>query len=273
MEDINDKNLEYLTKDLKFLGFPENVQTSLKDELLISDKQDKFSIRHSATYNKAGGGKDQVDYQIVFNKSGNSERYFLNNFTATLKNESDPTLNKVQTFYINKGEGITAKEAYNLLSGRPVHKSKLHNRENQEYQAWIQLDLNGEKEPNGNFKHKTFHQNYGYDLPAVLANYPIKELSDATQKKELIQGLEKGNVRQVTFLKESGEEKMFLVANPQFKNMLVFDASMKQKTLGVERKEQEPDQKKEKKEKIEQGSDDEESQKDKKKGTRKRVKV
>lgn len=274
MEDVNEKNIEYGTRDLKYLGFPETVQASLKGELLVPDKQDKISLKHVATFNTAEGGKDQVDYTIVFNKAGNSERYFLNNYTAVLKNEDDPTQNKAQLFYINKGEGVTAKEAYNLLSGRAVHKQKLHNREGQEYQAWVQLDLKGPKEPNGNFKQNQFHQNYGYDLPAVLANYPIKELKDETQRKDLIQSLEKGNLRSVTFTPESGEVKMFITANPKFKNLLVFDENMKQKTLGGERKEQEPDQKKEKKEKIEKETDDEESGKPRKKtGTRKRVKA
>lgn len=270
MEDVNEKNIEYGMKDLKFLGFPDTVQAALKEELLKPNKKDTISLEHTGTYTRWDGGKEDVNYQITFNKSANSERYFLNNYTATLKNPFDPTEIKSQTFYINKGDGVTAKEAYNLLNGRPVHKNKLHNRENEEYKAWIQLDFYN-KEANGNFKQKQFHQNYGYDLPKTLANYPIKELADVSKKKDIIQSLEKGNMMSVIFAKESGDERMFIVANPQFKNLLVYDSNMKSK-IGVERKEQEPDQKKEKKEKVQQDADDEESGKKKKK-TGKRARV
>ena len=45
-----------------------------------------------------------------------------------------------QTFYLNKGKGVTAKEAYNLLEGRAVHK-ELTTKAGEPYKAWIQLDF------------------------------------------------------------------------------------------------------------------------------------
>jgi hypothetical protein len=58
-----------------------------------------------------------------------------------------------QTIYLNKGRGITIKEAYNLLNGRSIHKD-LSNKEGQKYQAWLQLDFK-QIDNNGNYKNKT----------------------------------------------------------------------------------------------------------------------
>jgi hypothetical protein len=49
--------------------------------------------------------------------------YFFNKYDASLQAKD-----MAQTFYINKGSGITAKEAYNLMEGRAVHK-ELENKE------------------------------------------------------------------------------------------------------------------------------------------------
>jgi hypothetical protein len=41
----------------------------------------------------------------------------------------------IQTFYTEKGHGITMKEAYNLLDGRAVNKD-FQKAEGQKYNAW-----------------------------------------------------------------------------------------------------------------------------------------
>lgn len=267
MENEKDKNLEYLKNDLKFLGFGEKLYPELERNL--SDKPDKFALLHLAEYNRPDGMKDEMRYKVEFGKSETSDRYFLNSYTAILK---DAVQDKSQTFYVKLGAGVTAKEAYNLLSGRPVHK-ELTNKEKQPYKAWLQMDFK-EREDNGNFKLKQFHQNYGFDLPEVLGKYPIKELTDSNGKINLLRGLERGNIQPATFLKEGGEQKVLLVANPQFKNILVFDSSMKpQKTHGLEHKEKEQDQKKEERQSVKTESDDDESGQSQKRSKRKRVKV
>ena len=64
-----------------------------------------------------------------------------------------------QTIYLNKGQGITMKETYNLLNGRAVN-TDLINKAGEKYNAWIQLDLE-KKNEQGNYETKQFHQNYG----------------------------------------------------------------------------------------------------------------
>ena len=56
------------------------------------------------------------------------------------------------------------------MDGRFVNKD-LANKEGQIYNAWIQMDFK-QSDDNGNFKLKQYHQNYGYDLEAVLSKVP-----------------------------------------------------------------------------------------------------
>jgi hypothetical protein len=64
---------------------------------------------------------------LQFRKSDNSDMYFFNSYEASLQRSNSERVN--QTFYLNKGKGVTTKEAFNLLDGRAVHK-ELTNRDN-----------------------------------------------------------------------------------------------------------------------------------------------
>ena len=129
-----------------------------------------------------------------------------------------------QTFYINKGNNITLKEAYNLMSGRAVNKD-LTNKDNQMYNAWVQMDFK-QTDNNGNYKLKQYHQNYGFDLDQVLAKHPIKELGHDDHKSNLLDSLKKGNRQSVTFIRDGVEQKNYIEANPQFKIINIYDSDM-----------------------------------------------
>jgi hypothetical protein len=51
-------------------------------------------------------------------------------------------------FYLDNGRTHTAKEVYNLLSGRSVYK-KLESNEGNRYKAFVQLDFEGSGNPTG----------------------------------------------------------------------------------------------------------------------------
>lgn len=214
---MNQNNLDYLKKGLKYLGFGEQLNEKLENE--IKKQPEHFQIP------AVGDFKDsEVHYNLDFKKSNQTDMYFFNSYKASLKHE-DPEKEKEQTFYINKNAGITAKEAYNLLSGRSVNKN-LVNAEGQPYNAWVQLDFT-EKDKHDNYMTKQFTPGYGYDLEKTLTKYPVKEMADPDQKEKLIKSLEKGNLHQVTFNKDGNEEKMYISANPQFKSLNVYDHQMK----------------------------------------------
>ena len=238
---MNTKNFEFLRDGLKYMGFGEKLNVDL--EARIKEKPAEFHLSLQGEF-KRDGVTDKVDYKLDFKKSDQTDMYFFNRYQATLRNE-DHAQDKSQTFYVTKNSGITAKEAYNLLSGRSVNKD-LTNKEGQPFNAWLQLDFK-EKDKNDNFKVKQFHSGYGYDLEAVLNRYPIKELSSNDERVKIMRSLEKGNVHQVTFLKEGKEDKMHIEANPQFKTLNLYDVKMQKVFQGIERKEarQEPEKGKE----------------------------
>lgn len=213
---MNQKNLDYLKEGLKYLGFGEGLNEKLTEN--VSQQKDQFQLK---TVNEYGPAK--ANYVLDFKKSEQSDMYFFNKYTATIKaGEPDE---KSQTFFPKKNSGITAKEAFNLLNGRAVNKD-LTNAEGQPYNAWLQIDWS-QKDNHGNHKFKMIHQGYGYNLEKELQKHPIKELNDPTTKERLMQSLERGNLHQVTFVKGDKEEKMFIEANPQFKTLNLYDSNLK----------------------------------------------
>lgn len=223
---MNQKNLDYLKEGLKYLGFGEGLNDKLAENII--KKQDQFQLKTENQY-----GNDKVSYVLDFKKGSESDMYFFNRYSATIKNEAGEE--KTQSFYPKKNTGITAKEAYNLLSGRAVNKD-LTNSEGQPYNAWLQIDWN-QKDNHGNHKYRTIHEAYGYNLEKELQRHPIKELNDITSKERLMQSLERGNLHQVIFLKGDKEEKMHIEANPQFKTLNIYDESGKKVFQENERKE------------------------------------
>ncbi len=224
---MNQKNFEYLKNGLKYLGFGEGLNNKLGEEL--ASGKEEFQL-----HTENGYGWDRVRFTLDFRKSDSSDMYFFNRYTATFKPEGD-TPERAQTFYVKKNAGITAKEAYNLLNGRFVNKDLL-TKDINPYNAWLQLDFN-EKDESGNHKIKMIHQAYGFNLESELAKHPIKELNDLATKERLMQSLERGNLRQVTFVRGDRVDNMFIEANPQFKTLNLYDARLKKVYQGPGRRE------------------------------------
>ena len=214
---MNEKNFEYLRDQLKYTGFGDALESELKEKM--QKEEPNFTLTHNAQY-----GNDTAAATLNFNKSKESDMYFFNSYKVELKKENSKE-NLEQTFYINKGSNITMKEAYNLMEGRSVNKD-LTSKEGEVYNSWVQMDFK-QSESNGNFKLNHYHQNYGYDLEAVLSKHPIKELETPKYKEDLINSLKKGNLQSATFLKEGNEIKQYIEASPQFKTINIYDSNMK----------------------------------------------
>lgn len=213
---MNEKNLDYLKDNLKYLGFGEKQHEAL--EASLKEGKESFQLTFNADVNKK-----PFEAVLQFRKSDTSDMYFLNSYHATLERSNGEK--KDQTFYLNKGKGVTAKEAYNLLEGRPVFK-ELTNKQNEPYKAWIQLDFEN-KDKHNNHEVKQFHENYGYDLKAAVSKYAVKELDGGDNKKKLLHSLEKGNIQSVNIEKDGTAVKMFIEANPQYKTVTLYDEHLK----------------------------------------------
>lgn len=213
---MNQKNFEYLRDQVKYTGFGEGLENDLKQKM--EDGKPEIKLQHQTQY-----GNDSVTATLNFSQSKQSDMYFFNSYQVSLQKENSPET-MTQTFYINKAGNITLKEAFNLMEGRSVNKD-LTNKEGQVYNAWIQMDFK-QSDNNGNFKLKHYHQNYGYDLEAVLSKHPIKELGNDDFKASLMDSLKKGNLQSATFQTNGTEQKQYIEANPQFKTINIYDGSM-----------------------------------------------
>ncbi len=214
---MNEKNFEYLKDNIKYQGFGETLYGDLENQLKKGESE--FNLGFKTQLNKT-----DIEATLHFKKSDSTDMYFFNKYAIRVSNEKkDETM--AQTFYMNKGQGITLKEAYNLLNGRAVHK-ELTDKQDQKYQAWVQLDF-GVKDKNGNYERKQFHQNYGYDIKEALSYYPIKEMMKEEEKEKLVRSLEKGNLQMVTLETPAKDIKVFIEASPQFKSVNLYDSSLK----------------------------------------------
>lgn len=213
---MNQKNLEFLRDQIKFTGFGDALENTLKEKLLKGETE--FKVMHQVNF-----GKDTLSATLNFKRSDQNDMYFFNSYKISLEKDQSKDL-LTQTFYINKDNNITVKEAYNLLEGRAVNKD-LKNKDGEIYNAWIKMDFK-EADGNGNFKLNHYHQNYGYNLEGSLAKHPIKELENEKYKDDLLNSLKKGNMQSVTFVIDGIEKKQFVEANPHFKTINVYDGSM-----------------------------------------------
>jgi hypothetical protein len=213
---MNNENFQYLTDNIKYMGFGENLKTELEKNM--NEGKADFQLQYQAEINKK-----PFEATLNFRRSDSTDMYFFNSYHASLERSNGEKME--QKFYLNNGKGITSKEAYNLLDGRAVHKD-LVTKEGQPYKAWMKLDLEN-KDKNNNFEVKQFHEKYGFDLKAAVDKFPIVELKDMEKEKALMQSLQKGNVQSVTIEKDGNSHKMFIEADPQFKKVNLYDSNMK----------------------------------------------
>jgi hypothetical protein len=220
-ETYRQMNLEYLSNQVKYLGFGEGLQQTLSDKMNELNDTIDLPVKQSFFLPGSPVKEQGIDFSLHFSKGKESNMYFFNSYSAQLKGGSEEN-NLPQKFYINKGKGITAKEAFNLLSGRAVNK-ELTNKDGVAYNAWIKLkpaDTESKKESRD---FQMFGENYGFDLEKTLAKYPVKEMASPEAAEKLMHSLKKGNAQAVTFVQNGEESTKFISANPQFKNLNVLN--------------------------------------------------
>lgn len=214
--EMTQENLQYLKDNLKYLGFGEKLYPQLEKELKAGDPS--FQLKLETEIN------DKAFVAVLnFRKSNDTDRYFFNSYHATLQRKDGEITD--QAFYVNKGKGVTGKEAFNLLDGRSVFK-ELPKKDGTTYNAWVQLDFD-KKDKRNNHEVTQFHENYGYNLREAVGKYAVKDLEYPDQEAALLKSLQKGNIQSVTIEKDGTASKMFLEANPQYKSINLYDANFR----------------------------------------------
>lgn len=213
---MNEKNFEYLKDNLKYAGFGEGLAGALKEQM--KSGAPAFHLSFDSEINKKA-----FSAVLSFRKSEKGDMYFFNSYHATLTRSNGEM--KDQAFYLNKGKGITAKEAFNLLEGRAVYK-ELETKDGQKYGAWLQIDFS-KRDKNNNHELKQYHEAYGFDLKEALAKLPIRDMKEPDLRDILLSSLKKGNLQAVAFEKEGGAVRMFVEAAPQYKTVNMYDSELK----------------------------------------------
>jgi len=107
-------NLDFLNNNIKYLGFGERSLLNQHLEAQVLRNQPSFEL-FSETFYEAD---TKLETKLYFTRSKQSDFYFFNKYEALLRYAGEPGKDRGQTFYINKGQGITLKESFNLLQGR-----------------------------------------------------------------------------------------------------------------------------------------------------------
>ncbi|MBN8852390.1 MAG: hypothetical protein BGO55_01425 [Sphingobacteriales bacterium 50-39] len=217
---MNDGNLLLLQEKLRYLGFGDVTSTHFL-ELEMQNGTPAFQLKTAAGFDQ----KSLIRATLFFQKSDKLDCYFFTKYEALLIYEIEPIKTRKQTFHIKNGNGVTFKEAFNLLQGRSVYTT-LWNSDDVKYSTWIQLSLCEKTRDDTNYKVRQFREDYGYDLEKVLSTYPIQELQDETLKMNLICSLQKGNVHAVTFVKANKMERMFVEACPATKGLKIYSEAI-----------------------------------------------
>src|SRR5450755_3118243 len=161
---MNERNEAFIKNNIKFLGFSDSIFPELMKNM--ENRFPEFVLTHERNY-----GKEKLEAKLYFTKSQIGDMYFVNRYLATLVKFNQERIS--QMIYLDKGNGLTQKETYNLLSGRSIY-TDLKNKQGEKYYAWIKLDFL-EKEASGNYKMKQYHEGYKYDLVDTLQKYHIRE--------------------------------------------------------------------------------------------------
>ncbi|MFD2968837.1 hypothetical protein [Sphingobacterium bambusae] len=232
---MNENNLEYLKKTLDNLGFDNKLNEVL--ETAIRREMPNFSLGIQTTHrpldsvDPKAARTEKLSFDINFNRSKDSDMYFLNDYKVTLQQKDNPIV-RSQTFNLERDYRVTALQAFKLLSGQAIEKDVFlrtknePNRENTPNQertpVWFKLNLEV-KDAYGNHPMRTFRPEYGYDLEASLKKYPIKGLKDAEKLQEVSKALRNGNIVQADLQIGRRTIPVTLAANPQMKTIDILD--------------------------------------------------
>lgn len=246
---MNENNFEYLKKTLDGLGFGSKLNDVL--ESAIRREMPSFSLGISSqrrpleTTDPNNARTDHLAFNINFNRSKDSDVYFLNNYDVILSKANTSAVVS-QNFDLARDHRVTAIQAHKLLSGLAVEKEVfLRNKdENQEggrqpekINMWFKLNLDV-TDAYGNHPLRTFRPEYGYDLTDALGKYPIKGLDNHEKMQQAIATLKSGNYLQAEIMIGKKAIPVSITANPQMKTIDIYDKNrmeVRDETIFAER--------------------------------------
>jgi hypothetical protein len=208
-------NLEFLNDDLKYLGFGERSLLNQHLEAQICRELPSFELFTEAFFDS----DTKLEAKLYFTRATQTDQYYLNKYDTLLRYAGDVEKDRAQTFYINKGRGITYKEAFNLLQGRWVYKT-LTSKAGIQYTSWIKLNFD-EKDKRNNYV-VTYFRGRKYELEEVLKKHEIRDMNFDNLRENLVRALQRGNIQPVTFDGPDRRGRHFVEANPMLNTINIY---------------------------------------------------
>jgi len=228
---MNEQNLEYLKKSLDYLGFGTKLNDVL--ESAISRELPAFTLGVTQSYTSPQAkknpalGSDQVRFMLNFNRSKQSDMYFLNDYEVTL-NKAGSAIPIRQVFDLERDNRITALQAYKLLSGNSLERDVYIKSENGESpekkKVWFKLNLDVQ-DAYGNHPLKKFYPEFKFDLSDAIDKYPFKGLTELG-KEGMMKMLRSGHMAPAEMIVGKKAVSVLVTANPQYKGLEVYDKNM-----------------------------------------------
>ena len=222
------ENLKDLKELLFYRGIGEKFNNRLEEQ--IKSGKPEFFLE-----DVVGIHNDETGYRLHFkrDKDPAKDKVYWNSFDVGLfKIDGEPGQVREHNFRVDSQ--VTAMEAYRMLRhGLLVAVNKnLFNKEGNQYNTWLSVDIKGEKDQYGNYPVKSYHENYYKKQPFVVKEaltqlpVPVKELESAQGPERIEKMLKKAQLVPVTIMLNGEEVTGSLAVNPKAGQVDVYDSSM-----------------------------------------------
>ncbi|HJY13358.1 MAG TPA: hypothetical protein VJ304_11265, partial [Flavobacterium sp.] len=92
---------------------------------------------------------------------------------------------------------------------------------------WLKLDFT-EHSPEKGYNINSYGEQYGFNLKETVEKFKINDMEKQGFKDQLLKSLERGNLHEISFMKNGKETTGFVTANPQFKTLDFYDRNFEQ---------------------------------------------
>jgi hypothetical protein len=199
-------NYEFLSTELRFLGFGDSLFSDLKE--MLETEHPSFELAYCGRFDD-----ELIEATLFFTRPDPQGYFFFSKYEMILGERR-------HTFYVFQGKGITVKESFNLLSGRAVYKQRI-GRNGQKYNEWTELDLGAPDE--SGYRIIIYPESHGFHLADAVEALQIAGPTVNWDKHMLIRSLQKGNL-QPAFIKEADMyRKVGLQADPRNRTVAIHE--------------------------------------------------
>jgi hypothetical protein len=207
-------------------GFDTHLNEEYRKQLASGEPE--FTIGHQVTSTKDA---DEMTYLLSYRRDDEKGEVYLNTIHASLKSND---FEGVREHTFTDASMITAGEMQRMLKyGEKVSVYKsLFNKENQPYNAWLSINVNGAKNDYGDYPANSYHDNYFKKEPFVIAEelkrltVPVKEAEMPAEIEKMEKVFKKANLYEATILHNGAEAKGFLSVNPGQRRIDVLDGNL-----------------------------------------------